>query len=119
MTRTLLRSFSSLVEARHAARCLTEAGISSSRVRIQSRLDETGGTESNFSVGNPETGRSGAPKFTDADNDEEYAKDFAAAKWSGTMWLTVELDDAEQEATATAALDGQGVDPDHPNHPPA
>ncbi|MGB7480661.1 MAG: hypothetical protein WA924_10050 [Burkholderiaceae bacterium] len=116
MPHPMLRSFDSLSEAEQAARRLFDAGIPSSQVQIESRLDETGATSGNFATGNPKSGRSRLHESSIAVDDREYRKDFASTEWRGTVLLTVDVDDDRQQEKAAAALGDHGIDPNGPRH---
>lgn len=106
MPNTLFKGFSSLSAAQGAVNRLLAAGIPAACMKIDSRADEAGGTEGNFAVGNQETGHTPFHDSTITIDDRVYEKDFASVKWRGTILLSVEPNDTEQEAKAVAILNG-------------
>ena len=114
MPHTLLRTFNNLPEAQRAAAHLLDAGFASASVHIEPRLDEAGATESNFAVGNPESGRGFFHGSSISVDDKEYRRDFAAPDWSGTILLMVDLQNAAEEEKADTLLHGLGTNPGRP-----
>jgi hypothetical protein len=107
---TLLRSFTQLSDAEAAADRLKDAGIPSSNISIDTRIDEAGGTQGNFAVGN---GIEPNPLTdTHLSTDSDYEKNFKPVKWQGAFLLLIRLDDDQQKEMASALLDGHGVDPE-------
>jgi hypothetical protein len=106
---TLLRSFTQLADAEAAAYRLIAAGISPSDISIDTRIDEAGGTQGNFAIGNGnEPPHPDMPLSADAD----YEKNFKSVEWHGAFLLLVRMDDDRQKEKVSTLLDGQGVDPD-------
>lgn len=104
---TLLRSFSNLPEAEDAVQHLTDAGVRRSCMTIDSLLDETGGTEGNFAVGNAMQNEG----LITPQAGSEYDMNFACVEWRGTILLTVVPDNEDQQAIALTVLEGRGRDP--------
>ncbi|MEO7031118.1 MAG: hypothetical protein ABI351_04030 [Herbaspirillum sp.] len=105
MSNEVFRAFSSLPASQRATDLLVAAGIPKSCIKVDVRVDEASGTEGNFSVGNQGEGHTPFHDSTIMIDDRDYEEDFATVRWRGTVLLTVNTNDDEQRAKATAVLD--------------
>jgi hypothetical protein len=109
MMQTVLRSFSRLNDAENAKRLLITAGIRDEDIAIDARLDEAGGTEGNFVIGNGiEPPFKGPDRGTTGGTD--YHTNFASVQWRGTILLLVDLNDEELKRAELVMSNVQGTD---------
>lgn len=108
MANTLVRTYDSISDADNARKKLLASGFPSASVHLASKEDEAGPGESNFAVGNADSGRGvvrGLVELLTGNDDDSYRHNFSDAAQRGTCLLTVDANDDDQLARASDILD--------------
>ena len=102
MEQVIIRVFDALSGAEQAREALLAAGFARSDVELSARLDEAGGTQGNFTVGD----------YSGDRDDPVYERNFAHERVDGGCLLTVAARDAAGAQRAADILQRYGaVDP--------
>ncbi|MCW7540085.1 hypothetical protein OOT46_19810 [Aquabacterium sp. A7-Y] len=100
MSHEVVRTYDRLGDAEQARLTLLSSGFDADSVHLSSTVDEAGPVEGNFLVGN---GRRSSGRA------DAYDRNYAQVAHRGSVLLTVDAEDGEQQRRAAGILDASGA----------